>query len=138
MLLFAVKFCSLVLTTLANANYGWVACTAVSLNFYCYACLVLFGRGRPFQDHVGNKFLAQLVDEHKAVYSTSENHDKTTISWLLVDKVKENNGRFLKRVEDDRSGDTWWEVVSHDIARAKVTKSFRADMGKKPPKSTGM
>ena len=100
--------------------------------------LVLFGRGRPFQDHIGNKYLARLVDEHKTVYTSSENHDKTTISWLLVDKVKENNGRFLKRVEDSKTGDIWWEEVSHDIARAKVTKSFRADLSRKTPKSKGM
>lgn len=100
---------------------------------------VLMGRGRPYQDHKGNMYLSRLIDEYRSEYNGSSRMAKTRISWMLVNKIKERGGRFLKKSklndtggtdgggDDDLGGvDTYWEVCNLEAAREKVAHGFRS------------
>ena len=80
---------------------------------------VLLGRGRLCQEHVGNVRYRQLVVKHKEQYDNSSTVDKTSISLMIVNLVKDSSGRFLKD-----NGDGWIEV-DDKRARDKVSHSFR-------------
>ena len=58
---------------------------------------VVLGRGNPYQQYPGNLRLAQIIDEHRVAYNTSDRANKTVISKRIVELVKESNGRFLKK-----------------------------------------
>ena len=58
---------------------------------------VVLGRGNPYQQYPGNLRLAQIIDEHRVAYNTSDKANKTVISKRIVELVKESNGRFLKK-----------------------------------------
>jgi len=83
---------------------------------------VLFGRGKPFQDHPGNLRLHSVVNVYKPNYSQARRHEKTAIAEDVVKLIKSDRkqvGRFLKQV------DGRWEVVSDVEARAKVSHALR-------------
>jgi len=80
---------------------------------------VLLGRGRLCQEHVGNVRYRQLVLKHKEQYDNASTVDKTSISLMIVNLVKDSSGRFLKD-----NGDGWVEVEDKR-SRDKVSHSFR-------------
>ena len=85
----------------------------------------LLGRGRPFQEHVGNKKLAALIDEQRPRYvEAGQTYGrKNVICEEIVNVVHTSGGRFLKqRSNDPLDG---WEVVPDEIARDKVSHGFR-------------
>jgi hypothetical protein len=81
---------------------------------------VLLGRGKPFNEHSGNVRLRRLVDLHKEEYKMARVGEKHTITRKIVESVKSNSGRFLKRDPDG-----WWVLVSDDEATEKVSHNFR-------------
>ena len=87
---------------------------------------VLLGRGRPFQFHVGNLRLAALIDQHRSRYTEagSTYGKKNIICDEIVDLIHESGGRFLKQ-KDSNNPPEGWEVVRMDVARDKVSHSFR-------------
>lgn len=87
---------------------------------------VLFGRGRPIQDHPGNKLFNSLVESMRSRYESLEQRsDKTMLSQMIVAKVKNAGGRFLKQSlqKDDR---IIWEEADDMAAQAKVSHAFRS------------
>mmetsp|Transcript_40168 Transcript_40168/g.96920 ORF Transcript_40168/g.96920 Transcript_40168/m.96920 type:complete len:438 (+) Transcript_40168:42-1355(+) len=80
---------------------------------------VLLGRGRLCQEHVGNVRYRKLVVKHKQQYDSASTVDKTAISFMIINLVKDASGRFLKD-----NGDGWVEV-DDKRARDKVSHSFR-------------
>ncbi|CAJ1970008.1 unnamed protein product [Cylindrotheca closterium] len=80
---------------------------------------VLFGKGTPFQNHVGNKRFRLMVTEQQQRYTKSERGEKLQVAQDIVDNVIENSGVFLK--PDGES----WIAVENDAARAKVSATFR-------------
>jgi hypothetical protein len=80
---------------------------------------VLFGRGK-IVEHPGNVRFRQLVDYYTDKYEISGKMEKTCIAEIVIQMVKENSGRFLKR---DNAGD--WVEVDHATARNKVAHAFR-------------
>ncbi|KAL3936225.1 MAG: hypothetical protein SGBAC_008409 [Bacillariaceae sp.] len=83
---------------------------------------VLFGRGKPFQDHPGNLRLHSIVNVYKANYTQARRHEKTSIAEDVVKIIKNDGkhaGRFLKQVDGK------WEAVSDMDARAKVSHALR-------------
>jgi hypothetical protein len=83
---------------------------------------VLFGRGKPFQDHPGNLRLHSIVNLYKPNYTQSRRHEKTAIAEDVVKLIKNDGkhiGRFLKQVDGK------WETVSDIEARAKVSHALR-------------
>lgn len=84
---------------------------------------VLLGRGRPFQDYVGNQQLGRMIDQQRQRYlSAKDRFDKTYISMQIVEEIQKLGGRFLQR-SPDKGG---WELVSDAVARDKVSHSFRS------------
>jgi len=87
---------------------------------------VLCGRGRPYQDFVGNVRVSQLVDEHVPLYlRTQERLKKTTIASGIVKSIHDAGGRFLTRRDDG------WEIASDKVARGKISQALRVRTLKK-------
>jgi hypothetical protein len=87
---------------------------------------VICGRGRPYQEHHGNKRLHAIVAVHKPRYFISKRHEKKGIAEMIVSSIKNDGtqpGRFLKRTDDDN--DVVWEEVSSKNAREKVSHVLR-------------
>ena len=87
---------------------------------------VLLGRGRPFQFHEGNLRLSVMIDQHRARYTEagSTYGKKNVICDEIVELIQESGGRFLKHKNSSNPMDGW-ENVSQDVAREKVSHSFR-------------
>mmetsp|Transcript_20305 Transcript_20305/g.49792 ORF Transcript_20305/g.49792 Transcript_20305/m.49792 type:complete len:465 (-) Transcript_20305:357-1751(-) len=82
---------------------------------------VLLGRGRHPQEHVGNLNLANLVDAHIGTYASIQRQDKKGLHASVVQSVKSQGGRFLKRGLRGEG----WEVVGDETAIDKVRNRFR-------------
>lgn len=81
---------------------------------------VLVGKGKPIQLHPGNLFFRQSVEYHLPEFvNANKKADKTHLNRQIVKLIKNGGGRFLKR---DPVG--WWEEVTDDEAREKVSKTF--------------
>jgi hypothetical protein len=81
---------------------------------------VLLGRGRIFQDHPGSVKLRNIVSSFLEEFKLASKHSKTVITWKVMEAMKGQGGRFLKR-----NADGWWVEVSDEAAREKVGMSFR-------------
>jgi hypothetical protein len=87
---------------------------------------VICGRGRPYQEHLGNIRLHEIVSAHKPLYFNSKRHDKKGIASMIVNSIKNDEtqpGRFLKRIDDEN--DMVWEDVSDKVACEKVGHILR-------------
>jgi hypothetical protein len=85
-----------------------------------HTCDVLLGKGKPIQQCTGNRRLHTLVDDHLSLYDGFSNKkEKTALSAEIVKMVQSASGRFLSK----ESG--VWIKVSDDIAREKVSRTFR-------------
>ena len=63
---------------------------------------IAFGRGRSIQEHTGNHLLNSLVEATLGNYNSLERKkDKTMLSRMIVKRVKESGGRFLKPTSHD-------------------------------------
>jgi hypothetical protein len=82
---------------------------------------ILFGRGIPIQQRPGNVRFREMIDTYKDKYEQSEKGAKVAVSAYIVHLVKEEGGRFLKKLEDGRS----WVEVDEATARVKVNNAFR-------------
>jgi hypothetical protein len=86
-----------------------------------YPIDVLFGRGKSVTHHPGNVQFRQLIDYYIEKYEIANTLAKTCIAEIVLQMVKENSGRFLRK--KDNAGD--WEEVDDDTARNKVSYAFR-------------
>jgi len=80
---------------------------------------VLFGRGEGTRVHTGNLRAVHLVEMHFEEYEQAGRREKTAIANMVVSKILESYGRFLKW---DEGG---WVEVDFDAARDKVSHFFR-------------
>lgn len=82
---------------------------------------VLFGRGRPIQEHFGNLRYHALLDCYMDAYERAKKFDKKKIAMQIVRTVQEHGGRFLKQ---ESAG---WEVVEdNNVSLKKVAHGFRS------------
>lgn len=81
---------------------------------------VLFGRGKPFREHLGNIMLYDMIDDKLGYYENASTKQKTEAITEMVDAVKAAGGRFLK--QDDFG---CWMVVDAKMAKEKVSNTFR-------------
>lgn len=91
---------------------------------------VIFGKGKPFQMHSGNRRMHRIASAHKASYLASK-HDKILIADMVLQLIKNSGSepvRFLKRGDD---GELWIEVGDYE-ARQKVRHALRFTKTKKP------
>ena len=89
---------------------------------------VLLGRGKCLQDTPGNVRYRFLIEENMAVYESASKLGKTALAQKIVELVKESKGRFMK---DDGAG---WVEVDDNLAREKVSHSFRSLRSSMKPK----
>lgn len=92
---------------------------------------VLCGRGKPIQNHPGNVILHRIVDEQCVRYHGAPRLRKRGIADELVQAIKNSKrfeqqlpGRFIRHAQDNRG--EYWEEISEDAARDKVSHCFRA------------
>lgn len=83
---------------------------------------VLFGRGKGFQNHIGNQKYRQMIEDCQETYELANKEQKTRIAEEIIDIIiLQGKGRFLKDM--DGSG---WRIVSDPVAlRQKVAHAFR-------------
>lgn len=83
---------------------------------------VICGRGGKANTHPGNIFFREEARKLRSWYESSSKSEKFTISSLLVDFVREQGGRFLKR-DADVPGQ-WTEADGNDV-RKKASQALR-------------
>jgi hypothetical protein len=83
------------------------------------SCDVLFGKGTPIQNHVGNKKFRALIVDCQKRYEKAKKGEKIILAQEIVDSVIESSGMFLKL-----DGEMWLSV-GDDAAKTKVSTSFR-------------
>lgn len=115
---------------------------------------VLFGRGSGPNDHEGNVRFRHYVGERKVSYmATNHRMTKTKIAREIVTLVQQNNGRFLRKLENAQkikslglleNGD-YYEIVDDHTIMEKAKQALRQNAAKvrgeqmdaaKSPKST--
>jgi hypothetical protein len=79
---------------------------------------IVLGRGRPYQEHPGNRRLLNTVENYSGSYGESGRQEKVNITRSIVQLFKNANSRFLKRHDQPELG---WEEVSDDLARDKTS-----------------
>ena len=82
---------------------------------------ILFGRGSKSNKHPGNIFFREKARELGSWFiSCSSKEEKYKVSEVLVEFIKGENCRFLKKVPDG----LWYEVVGNDT-RKKASQALR-------------
>ena len=82
---------------------------------------ILFGRGKPIQEHPGNIRLLVMLESILDRYESLKRKEKSKLPQEVILKVKSMGGRFLRRQDDGT-----WEEVDDDTAREKVSHTFRS------------
>jgi hypothetical protein len=80
---------------------------------------VLFGKGRT--KHQGNRHLQKLIENLMAVYEAATKQQKKELADMVVTKILNSGGRFLKLDEDSQQ----WDEVEREDAHKKVAHAFR-------------
>ncbi|KAL3925509.1 MAG: hypothetical protein SGARI_005829, partial [Bacillariaceae sp.] len=86
---------------------------------------ILFGRGKPFQNHPGNRKMLGLIDQYKQQYAESPRDRKRPIVEEIIGMLTTDGGRFLKRYSEDVNSN-WWVEVTRQVAFDKVSHAFRS------------
>lgn len=99
---------------------------------------VLFGRGSGPNDHDGNILFRSLVKERKAAYmATNHRQTKANIANAVVEAIRAQNGRFLKKAEGrdlkrlglPEESEVWCFVdEKHILEKAKQALRQKGDM----------
>lgn len=84
---------------------------------------VLCGRGGATNNHSGNRKFRKLVASHQEVYLNAKKRDKKTIANLIVERIRQDGGRFLKR-EEVGGVQSWVEVPSKKACE-KTSQALR-------------
>eukprot|EP00934_Nitzschia_sp_Nitz4_P003174 Nitzschia sp. Nitz4//scaffold49_size126201//114290//115996//NITZ4_003661-RA/size126201-snap-gene-0.54-mRNA-1//1//CDS//3329553206//3164//frame0 len=84
---------------------------------------VLFGRGRPIQEHHGNIVFNNLLEAVRDQYDGLRRAEKTSMTYTIVAKIKRAGGRFLRPYPGNPD---LWEEVDDSLARTKVSHTFRS------------
>lgn len=86
---------------------------------------VLSGRGGATNSHSGNKVFRSLVKEYQEQYLHAKKRDKPSVADLVVQRVRERGGRFLRRWDTDASGNVLWVDIGDLRAREKTCQALR-------------
>ncbi|KAL3930116.1 MAG: hypothetical protein SGBAC_011904 [Bacillariaceae sp.] len=95
---------------------------------------IVFGRGKKYQDHEGNKRMRQHVNAYKQLYNALKRFQKQTLVETIYEKLVEDGARFLRKDEASNS----WVLVDRELATQKVSHALRCKkhLGKTHPKDT--
>ena len=64
--------------------------------------VVLCGRGRAIRSHPGNQKFLDLINKYKADYMKSKKGGKLHIVKVVVDEIRQSEGRFLQQVSKSK------------------------------------
>jgi hypothetical protein len=81
---------------------------------------VLLGRGGETNSHVGNRNFRRIVFEHQAEYLAARKKEKAIIARRIVDIIKSNGGRFLKK-----DANHFWVDAGLRKAVSKTSQALR-------------
>eukprot|EP00980_Cylindrotheca_fusiformis_P028381 scaffold22596_cov131-Cylindrotheca_fusiformis.AAC.10 len=87
---------------------------------------ILFGRGKAFNNHPGNKRMREIVDKYRRTFQAMNRGEKRTVVRIVYSELIEGGARFLKR----KKGDDEWMEVCADLAMEKVGHSLRCKRGR--------
>jgi hypothetical protein len=82
---------------------------------------ILFGRGGSTNTHPGNIHLREVALELRQVYTRLTKAEKYDFSIVLLERMKNENRRFLEKSPLDRL----WHEVDDEGARKKVSQALR-------------
>ena len=104
----------------ADGKSTAVACNADQFIVVPNRLDVLFGRGKPIQEHFGNIRYHTLLDYYQDAYERARKFEKMQISKRVVDTVHAFDGQFLRQ---EGSG---WIAVDDTSARDKVSHAQKS------------
>ena len=90
---------------------------------------VLYGKGRGVQKYQGNKNYRTLVNFYREDYSNGSTSRKTQIVEIILEKIKEKDGRFYRFISEKTFTGRWTELKKEEM-QAKIRQTLR-DSGKK-------
>lgn len=82
---------------------------------------IVFGRGKKYQDHEGNKRMRDCINEYKQLYNALKRFQKQTLVETIYEKLVESGARFLRKDEVTDS----WLLVKRELATQKVSHALR-------------
>ena len=86
--------------------------------------LVLSGRGGATNSHSGNRAFRSLVKQHQSDYLKAKKRDKPQVAAVVVEKIREKGGRFLRRYATKSEG-VFWVEIGDVRAREKTCQALR-------------
>jgi hypothetical protein len=86
---------------------------------------VLSGRGGATNSHSGNRGFRSLVKRYQGQYLKAKKRDKPAVASIIVDKIREKSGRFLRRIDTTPQGQVLWVDIGDDRAREKTCQALR-------------
>jgi hypothetical protein len=98
---------------------------------------VLSGRGGATNSYRGNRAFRTLVKEHQEQYLQAKKRDKPAVASIIVDLIRKQGGRFLRRCNDkllggiggaqqqQLHGHVLWVDIGDDRAREKTCQALR-------------
>lgn len=86
---------------------------------------VLVGRGRPFQEYIGNRTMLKLIAQHREEYAVTAREKKRGVAEAVFEQILQRGTRFLRRVRTE-SGKDVWEEVNRNVGFEKVWHSLRS------------
>ena len=85
---------------------------------------VLCGRGGATNSHSGNRVFRSFVKKFQERYLKAKKRDKPAVASVIVDLVRKQGGRFLRRYERTApNGQVLWVDIGDERAREKVCVS---------------
>ena len=84
-------------------------------------CSVLLGRGGGTNTQAGNRRFRGIVNAHQPIYLTARRKEKPLIARCIVEWIREQGGKFLKK--DEASGKHF--DVGCERAEAKTSQALR-------------
>lgn len=85
---------------------------------------VLCGRGGVTNSHKGNIYFRNLANQLRWDYATVKKSRKAHVAKVIVRKIRERHGRFLKK-----DGDSWYEI-GDELALTKAAQTLREGLAK--------
>lgn len=86
---------------------------------------VLSGRGGATNSHSGNRAFRSLVKMYQERYLKAKKRDKPSVAAIVVERIREKGGRFLKRVSTTPDGKVIWMDIGDTRAKEKACQALR-------------
>eukprot|EP00980_Cylindrotheca_fusiformis_P000067 scaffold19_cov114-Cylindrotheca_fusiformis.AAC.14 len=90
---------------------------------------ILLGRGRGFQDHIGNKRMRVIVDKYKEKYHSVKRSKKRGLVEEVYREIIEEGARFLTKPAGSSAVGQGFVMVDEEVAIQKVNNTLRCKKG---------